>query len=181
MVIRAVLSAAMALWTIGAQAAQTPARSEYEVKAAYLYTFGRFVEWPAGRATGDFTICVLGTDPFGSVLDTTLKGTNVRGRAVAARRISSAEEAGLCHVLFVSTSEEHRLEHVLARLPRADVLTVSDVAEFVGRGGMIEFETTAKRVRFRVDLAQAQDGGLTLSSELLRVAASVRRDGRPGE
>ena len=181
MVTRRVLAAALAVWPIVTAGAQTPARSEYEVKAAYLYTFGRFVEWPADRAAGAFTICVLGTDPFGPVLEATLKGTRVRGRSVVARRIDAAESAGSCHVLFISASEDRRLENVLARLPRADVLTVSDVPEFVGRGGMIEFETAANRVRFRVDLPQAQSGGLTLSSELLRVATSVRREGLPGE
>src|SRR5688500_12537464 len=82
--------------------AQQPARSEYEVKAAYLYTFGRFVEWPAGRAGAEFAVCVLGVDPFGPLLDVTLAGTAVRGTKVVARRVSALTDAAGCHILFVS-------------------------------------------------------------------------------
>ncbi len=160
----------------GADALQ--ARSEYELKAAYLYSFGRFVEWPAGdpRASGDFIICVLGSDPFGPALDATVSGVTLRGRKVVGRRLSTAAGAADCHILFISASEERQLETIVGSLAQAGVLTVSDIPRFVGRGGMIQFVVSGGRVRFEIDLRPARDANLTLSSELLRVAAAVRPD-----
>ena len=159
--------------------AQPPARSEYEVKAAYLFSFGRFIEWPSARSEADFAICVLGADPFGPVLDATLAGTAVRGRKVVARRLSGTASAQACHIVFISASEDRQLGAILAALGRAGVLTVSDIPQFVGRGGMIQFHTADNRIRFQIDLQPAADAGLTMSSDLLRVASAVRREGRP--
>ena len=159
--------------------AQAP-RSEYEIKAAYLYTFGRFVEWPA-RPPADasaFTICVLGTDPFGAVLDRTLAGETIRGRAIGARRLASIDEARGCHIVFVSASEERRVGPIVESLRASGVLTVSDMPQFTTRGGMIQFVTASNRVRFQINLQPARDAGLTMSSELLRVASAVLNAGR---
>ena len=162
---------------------QERARTEYEIKAAYLYTFGRFVEWPARsprREARTFDICVLGVDPFGSVLDSTVKNVMMQGRSVVARRIAAPADAGGCHILFISASEERQVATIVGALARADVLTVSDMPQFVGRGGMIQFVNAGSRVRFEISLPPAQDAGLTLSSELLRVASVVRKDRQPG-
>jgi hypothetical protein len=155
-------------------AAQRP--REYQVKAAYLYGFGRFVEWPkaAPIATdGAFVLCVLGEDPFGALLDEAASGAVLRDQPVMVRRIMRAEEGGGCDVLFVSASEESRLGRVLTVLDRRPVLTVGDSPDFAQRGGMIGFTMDGSRVRFTVNLRAAQDAGLMLQSELLRVAASV--------
>jgi hypothetical protein len=162
--------------------AQAP-RSEYEIKAAYLYTFGRFVEWPP-RAPVDasaFTICVLGSDPFGSVLDRTLAGGTIRGRAVGARRLVSIDEAPGCQIVFVSASEERRVGPIIESLRPSGVLTVSDMPQFATRGGMIQFVTASNRVRFQINLQPARDAGLMMSSELLRVASAVLNPGRGGQ
>jgi hypothetical protein len=183
--LRRSLPAAAALLAICVCAveAQSPPRGEYEIKAAYLFTFGRFVEWPARSARDDssFTICVLGTDPFGAVLDTTLADAVIRGRKVGARRITSTDAATGCHIVFVSTSEERRIETIIASLTASGALTVSDVPRFAERGGMIQFVTAANRVRFEINLMSARDAGLTLSSELLRVASAVRNGSGPAE
>lgn len=158
--------------------AQQPKATEFEVKAAYLYNFGRFVEWPGQSAAGresPFEICVLGADPFGPALDSTLAGETIGGQSVAAKRISKPQEVNNCRILFISSSEESHLKEIFAALDRSSVLTVSDIPRFSQRGGMIGFVLDGNRVRFDVNLASAQGVGLTLSSELLKVATNVRK------
>jgi hypothetical protein len=158
--------------------------SEYDVKAVYLYNFAKFVDWPvsAMKSKGDpFTICVLGKDPFGSILDVTIAGETIGGRRVAAKRVSDPPEVSGCQILYISSSEESRLNTIFGYLDKSATLTVSDIPQFSQHGGMIEFVLQGSRVRFDVNLAAAQQAGLNLSSELLKVATNVRRDARPGE
>lgn len=157
--------------------AQTPAPTEYEVEAAYLSNFGRFVEWPlsAGNVTDSFSVCVLGSDPFGSLLNAALKGERIGGAPMVARRLSEPEEAAGCRILFVSSSKVSQLSGILKALGTSKVLTVSDMTGFTRRGGMIQFVRDGKRVRFEINLAAAQRKGLVLSSELLKVAVAIRR------
>jgi hypothetical protein len=162
---------------------QQPAASEYEVKATYLYNFARFTEWPAKDADvkdNSFAVCVLGRDPFGSVLDTILAGEAIGGKQMVHRRISSAQDAGNCRILFISSSEKSRLKETLAALEKMSVLTVSDIPDFSVHGGMIEFVVERDKVRFQVNLETAGEAGLTLSSELLKVAVSIKNS-QPGE
>jgi hypothetical protein len=157
---------------------------EYQVKAAYLYNFGRFVEWPAKLTTantGSFTICILGEDPFGPALDTTLAGETIGNQRVAARRISSPQMSTDCRILFISSSEANRLNQIIEALDKSAVLTVSDIPQFLQRRGMIQFVMEENRIRFEVNLAAAQRAGLTLSSELLKVATVVRKNPQPGD
>jgi hypothetical protein len=162
-----------------AAAAQSPRRSEYEVKAAYLFTFARFVEWTPrpSRDDSSFTICVLGTDPFGATLDSTLADAVIRGRKVGARRISEPDAAAGCHIIFISASEDRRVAVLAPQLAAIGVLTVSDMPRFTERGGMIQFVTAANRVRFEINLQSARQAGLMMNSELLRVASAVRNGG----
>lgn len=164
--------------------AQQPKPSEYQVKAAYLYNFGRFVKWPAGIAAGkgdSFAVCVLGQDPFGSTLDSTLAGETLDGKPVVIRRIARPQDAADCRILFVSSTEEHHLKEILAAIDQAGVLTVSDIPGFSRRGGIIQFIAEGDRVRFEINLASAESARLVLSSELLKVAAAVRRSARSGD
>lgn len=164
--------------------AQQARPAEYQVKAAYLHNFGRFVEWPArfAETTDDFfSICVLGQDPFGAALDATLTGETIDSKSVVARRIVKSEDAVNCRILFISSSENNHLKEILMALDRSDVLTVSDMPRFSQRGGMIQFVLQGNRIRFEVNLAAAQGAGLTLSSELLKVAVTVRRNPQPGD
>jgi hypothetical protein len=158
--------------------------SEYQVEAAYLYNFGRFVEWPAKGTTaqtGAFTICVLGEDPFGQALDATLAGETIGNQRVAARRISSPQMSGDCQILFISSSEANRLNKIIEALDKSAVLTVSDIPQFSQRRGMIQFVLEENRIRFEVNLTATQRAGLTLSSELLKVATVVRKNPQPGD
>jgi len=161
--------------------AQSPRPTEYQVKAAYLYNFGRFVRWPADAAgTETFSICVLGRDPFGAALDVAIAGVTIEGKRAIARRVDQPQDAAACRIVFVSTSEDQQLSRVLAVLERTRALTVSDMPDFTRRGGMIQFVDDGNRVRFDVNLGSAETAGLELSSELLKVAVGVRRSRRSG-
>lgn len=159
----------------GAGGQQRP--TQYQVEATYLYNFSQFVAWPAGQATADkfFNICVLGQDPFGPALSAMVANETVAGKNVVAKRISATQEATNCRILFLSSSESGRLKEILGTLGGASVLTVSDLPEFAQRGGMVQFLLLDDRVRFEVNLAATKRAGLTLSSDLLKVATTVRR------
>ncbi len=155
--------------------AQAASPTEYDVKAAYLFNFMRFVEWPSGALNeeGVLHICVLGEDPFGGALDATLAGAKIAGRNVTAVHIAEPEESRQCRILFISSSEDSRLREILLALDGAPVLTVSDVPHFVERGGMIQFTLDRGKVRFEINLAVSSSAGLVLSSDLLKLAKRV--------
>jgi YfiR/HmsC-like len=159
---------------------QAPKASEFQVKAAYLFNFGRFVQWPDPGTTETFEICVLGSDPFGSALDSTLAGGTIAGKNVTAKRIARPQDVNSCRVLYISSSEEGRLKEDLQVLDKVRVLTVSDIPGFSDRGGMIGFVSEGNRVRFDVNLDSTAGAGLTLSSELLKVATNVKKSSRVG-
>ena len=173
----AIVAMACAFLPVRNLPAQTPTPTEYEVEAAYLSNFGRFVEWPAraGSQNDPFYVCVLGQDPFGPLLDASLKGENIGGAPMAAKRLSGPEDAAGCRILFVSTSKTSQLRATLAALGTSNILTVSDIPGFTRSGGMIQFVLDGNRVRFEINLAAARRAGLTLSSELLKVAVAIRR------
>lgn len=155
--------------------------SEFQVKAAYLYNFGKFVRWqiPPVNATS-FDICILGKDPFGPVLDSTVAGETIDGKQIKASRLDRPQEAAHCSVLYVAPSEEARLSAILSVVQRMKVLTVSDVPEFCERGGIIGLVKKDDKVRFEVNRAAADRAQLVLSSELLKVATKVIDKPVPG-
>jgi hypothetical protein len=161
-------------------AAQGARPEEYQVKAVYLYNFGRFIDWPAAAAKDDsFAICVLGIDPFGAALDATVAQEKIGDRNLVARRIATARDATGCRILFVSSSEASHVKDILGSLNNSSILTVSDIPGFTSDGGMIEFVLKENKVRFEVNLTRADKAGLIFSSQLLKVAADVRRE--PGD
>jgi hypothetical protein len=170
---------AACLFVAMAAPAQDPKPTEYHVKAAYLSNLGRFVEqWstrPRPTPEESFDLCVLGQDPFGSLLDAAAKGETIAGSPVAAKRIARPQDASGCRILFISSSEDNQLNSIIATLGTLPVLTVSDIPDFVKRGGMVQFVLDSDRVRFEINIAACRRAGLTLSSELLKLARSVRR------
>lgn len=174
----AALMAAGGILSVPSLYIEASAPTEYQVKAAYLYNFGKFVQWPAKAPTapgGLFAICVLGQDPFGPILDATVAGETIDGRSVVAKRISRAQDAADCRILFISSSEDDELGEILAALDKTSVLTVSDIPEFTRRGGIIHLVLDGNKVRFEVNLAVAERAGLSLSSQLLKLAINMRR------
>jgi hypothetical protein len=163
--------------------AQTSRPTEYQIKAAYLYNFARFVTWPGltpAPDAGPVTMCVLGEDPFGPVLDAAGTRAETGGRTTTVRRLTGLDGSENCRVLFISASEAPSLDKVIAALRDLSVLTVSDLPDFTRRGGIIQFVIEGNRVRFEVNLTAAETAGLTLSSELLKVAIAVRGTPRGG-
>ena len=163
--------------------AQRARPSDYDVKAAYLLNFGRFTTWPAAGAANAsvFGVCVLGRDPLASALDAMVAGERIESKRVAVRRINRPQDAaGGCRILFVGASEDSELIHILQTLDGSRILTVSDLPQFIERGGMIQFVSDGNKIRFSVNVPAAMEAGLTLSSELLRVAAAVRTGTKPG-
>jgi hypothetical protein len=145
------------------------------VKAAILYRFPGFVEWPAeaveGRTTLD--ICVLGpTTPFGTVLDELVAGEALGGRALNVRLVTP-RNADTCHVLFVPDGSDAK-RTVLASVADRPVLTISDADRFLDEGGIVQLRLLDDRVRFEVDLSAAERAGIRLSAQLLRLALRVR-------
>ena len=170
---------AWGLLSVAGLHAQSAKPTDYDVKAAYLFNFGRFIEWPTQVTTSrneHFTVCVLGRDPFGPGLDSTLAGETIGGKSVVAKRISNPQESDDCRIIFLSPAEGGHLKKIVAELDKKAVLTVSDMPEFAQLGGMIQFVLEGKKVRFEVNLAATQRAGLTLSSELLKVATTVRKN-----
>ena len=100
---------------------------------------------------------------------------------MVAKRVTKLQDAAECRVLYISASEDARLKEILAGLEKTGLLTVSDIPQFSQRGGIIQFVIVANKVRFEVNLSSAQDAGLTLSSDLLKVAVAVRKSPQPGD
>jgi hypothetical protein len=155
--------------------------SEYDVKAAYLFNFGKFlrVSGAAVPPRQDFEICILGRDPIGRVLDDITASESIDKRVVRVRRVADAFAARNCDVAFISAEEGEGIAADLSAMGKADVLTVSDAPDFLKRGGMIQFVTQGDHVRFSVNLDAVGRTHLVLSSELLRVAMNVT--GKPPE
>jgi len=156
--------------------AQTEPPREYEIKAAFLYNFAKFVEWPAkplADTSATIIIGVLGEDPFGGALET-IKGKTIEGRQVATKRFKSVRDLEVSHILFISSSEKERLGEIMKVLKDRSVLTVSEMAGFVEAGGTINFIIEGNKVRFEINAVNAERAGLRLSSRLLSVAKVVK-------
>lgn len=165
-------------------AAQASKPSASQVQAAYLYNFGKFIKWPADVAANQsstFNICVLDQDPFGDTLRSALTGEAVGGKPVAVKRLPRAQDAAGCHILFINAAQAKGWGGILAALDDSSVLTVSDMPDFSNRGGMIQFVLDGDRIRFEINLERAEKSHLVLASELLKVAASVKKPSRSGD
>jgi len=171
---------ALGVWLLscGALPGQTHSAEaqEYQVKAAFLYNFAKFVDWSGepGGSGAPLVIAVFGRDPFGSSLEQTVWGKTVNGRPLLIRRTSRVEELFPCHILFISSSEKRRLGEILQALGRASVLTVSDMEEFLQLGGIVRFLVEDNKVRFGINLEAARRTGLKISSKLLSLAKPDR-------
>lgn len=162
---------------VGATVASQPV-SEYDVEAAYLYNFGKFVHWPdSAQKNPSFDICILGEDPFGGTLDKLIVNDDMDGKPIRKRIIGRASEAAGCAIVYVSDSEAGNLHRILAHFAGSGTLLVSSLPDFARHGGMVQFVLQGDRVRFEVNLKAAAQSHLVLSSELLKVAVSVT--GRP--
>ncbi len=166
--------ALLATWAAVPPAHAARPRDEYEVKAAFLYSFAHFVVWPEGVAARDtIVVGIVGTDPFGEVIDQLFAGKAPAGRSILIRRFSSFDDAANCQILFVGDTRKRSLAGELGKLRSKPVLTVGEQDDFAVAGGIIHLKMVGNHVRFDINLAAADSAHLRLSSSLLRVADSI--------
>ena len=159
--------------------AQSPTVSEYQVKAAYLYNFSKFVEWPQESFTdldAPFVFGIVGRDPFGIAFQELLR--DVHGRKAVIEHLNWDQQLSQCHVLFISRSERKHMGAILEKVAGRSVLTVSEIDDFSSSGGIIGFVFDDDRVRFEINLDQAAKSQLKVSSKLSSMAWALK-SGRP--
>ena len=168
--------AAAAVLTTGLACAQSEAQSEYRVKAAFLYKFGSYVEWPDRafpRSDSPLTIGVIGADALAEELEQIVSGRNVNGRPVQVRRLRAGESMAGLQVLFIGRADAGRLAEILSAAKGRSVLTVTESEDALQLGSVINFVVVDDKVRFDVALPPADLGSLKISSRLLAVARKV--------
>lgn len=176
-----VVAAAAATLAWAPAQGQPRAAGEYEVKAAFLFNFARYVEWPADGfpPEGDpIVVTVLGEDPFGETLDSTLRDRTIQKRPLVVRRVARVEEVGNSQIVFIGKTASEDLPRILQRLDDAPVLTVGETAQFAQRGGMISFRKERDRIGFEINLASTERAHLKVSSQLLKLARIVGQGGK---
>lgn len=167
--------AAAPIATHGARADEVRPPLEYQVKAAYLFKFLPFVEWPAPPAASrqTFGICILGDVPFGAELEEFAQGQQIDGRPLSVRRLSRVSRTSGCHLLYLGERTEQSPAEILRSVRGTPCLTVSE--DDATDDSVIQFRVRDHRVRFSVNLKAANQNGLTLSSKLLNLALFVRK------
>jgi hypothetical protein len=171
-----VLAAFVSLAGAGPAPGQANAASEYQVKAAFLFHFAQFVEWPPEafeNAGAPFTYCTMGEDPFHGVLDEGLSGKTIGGRTLRVRHLKEPREEQGCQLLFLGTSEKKRLSAAIATASGSAVLTVGETEHFAQEGGIIGFCREQNKIRFEINLDAAEKAKLKISAKLLALAKTV--------
>jgi hypothetical protein len=179
---------------IAIRASDNPATSqEYQVKAAFLYNFIQFVDWPEEKFAdkdGSITICIIGDDPFGTAFEPIIN-KQVKGKSVVIERLESFEKlknsAGndkselghgfealkKCHLLFICSSEQKNLKEIIDVVKDQPILTVGEMEGFLEAGGIINWFVEEKKIRFEINVAAAKQAGLEIRSNLLRLAKRI--------
>ena len=152
-------------------------QTEYDIKAAYLYNFAKFVDWPEGtfeHEDAPLIIGIIGTDPFHQLLNEAISGKTTKGRRLVVRRFKRIAEVTLCHILFIARSERRNLSKILAQTKGSGILTVSELDDFIDEGGIVRLFTKGNKVRFDINLAVAQQSRLKISSRVLNLAENLK-------
>jgi hypothetical protein len=168
------------LLTAGFGHAQTPQPTEYQLKAAFLYNFAKFIDWPPDALAGGqapFIIGVLGDNPFGSVLEQTVAGKKIDDHPISVMPFRTAAEATNCQILFISNSEKKHFSEIVQTLHGTAVLTVSEIDGdgFIKTGGMVNFVKEGNKFRFQIHDEVAKSNRLKISSKLLSLAVASSR------
>lgn len=152
--------------------AQTTTSREYQLKAAFLFNFTQFVEWPGNSFSSDqapMVIGILGKDPFGHYLEEIVAGEKINGRLLQVEHYDTIEEVRACQVLFINFPDSKKTAQAISELQGRTILTVSDAPDFMQRGGMIRFFTKKDKINLQVNLAATKTADLVISSKLLRL------------
>lgn len=153
--------------------AQDSQPSEYELKAAFLFNFAKFVDWPPEAVppkNTPFIIGILGENPFGADLEKVIRDKKVNDHPIEIKPCRTAAEATNCHILFICSSEKDHLAEIVKSLNQASVLTVGESDRFIEGGGMIRFFTESKKIRFQINDEVAKKAKLKISSKLLSLS-----------
>lgn len=157
--------------------AQYPSRlTEYQVKAAFIYKFALFVEWPREAlpdSSTPVTLGIFGKDPFGAVLEETLANQKIGGRSISILRLTDYQKIRKCQILFISHSETRRWPRIFEHLKTAPILTIGEAEGFAQKGGIINFFNADNKIRFEINHSAAKAHQLQISSKLLRLAKIV--------
>jgi hypothetical protein len=159
-------------------AGQPQLMEEYHVKAAFLYNFAKFVDWPPEAfqgPAGAFTICVLGPYPFDRTLDDLVAGKAISGRPLSVRRISDAPQAAGCQILFVTSSAQKHVFPAIAAQKQVGVLTVGEAPGANADDMVITLGLEGDKVRFEINMRKANEEKLHVSPRLLSLATVVRK------
>lgn len=158
-------------------AADEPSR-EYQVKAAFLFNFAQFTQWPDSafsRSDDPLVVAVIGQNPFGPVLQQTLEGKSISGHPIVVRYIDSSGDLSGCHLLFVPASEDPHLDEIFNQVADRPILTVGESAKFPWSGGIIRFLIDDNKVRFEISPEAATRAGLHISSKLMSLARIFKK------
>jgi len=148
---------------------------EYKVKAAYLYNFAKFVEWPAevfADPSLPLNVCVYGKDPFGNALDA-INDKTAKGRKLVVKRYSRTKDLQKCQITFISPAEKENLTTILENIKGKPILTVSDMEAFADRGGIIFLYKYKNKIRMEINIDAAEESALKMSSKLLKLAQVI--------
>ena len=166
------------LLALGSSRAQDAQPSEYQLKAAFLFNFAKFVEWPPevfSAPAAPIVIGIIGENPFGKDLEDIVRDKKINARALIIKPIASLDDGKKCHLLFISTSEKSRMPEIFRALGKASVLTVGETDQFTQNGGVINFVREGNKIRFEISDDAAKRAGLKISSKLLSLAVRSPR------
>jgi hypothetical protein len=169
------VGALLALGPVPVSEADSTIAREYKVKAAFVYNFAKFVEWPAQKLGADnapLVVGVLGPNPFGDELENALKGRQINGRPLVVRQFENIETARAAHLLFVTLNDESKLRKAFKEY---GVLTVGQSEAFARSGGIITFTFENDKLRFEINIGAAEQAGLKISAQLQKLATTVRK------
>ena len=163
---------------VGAQAAEE--FPEYQLKAAFLYNFAKYIHWPSNNTQkSPLVIAVLGNDPFGALLPATISGKTVNDHPLKLKYLKRGDPIEGVHILFVSRSEREQVPGILAGIKEQSILTVSDSERFAHRGGMINLIVVGKSVRFEMNVEAVERAGLKVNSKLGNLGIVVKTEEEP--
>jgi hypothetical protein len=175
-ILRRVLTSLMVVAVLGH--AEVRVVDEYQIKAAYLFNLAKFVEWPSAAFNSvdePFAICVLGRNPFGGLLEEVVRGKTIGNRPFQVREVSTAQQGGSCHILFISSSEQKRVRSLMDEMKGSMTLTVGETDNFLADGGVVNLKLKDSRVRIEINPGCAERAKLRISSKLLSLAEVTPR------
>jgi len=172
------LSSALVLGALLAAGVRGQQVSEYQMKAAYLYNFAKFVEWPSQtfkNASDPMVICVFGQEPLFRTLEEAVSGERIEDRKLMVHQVSDIQQASNCHILFLGSSDLKYLRSVLRDLKTTGILTVGEAAGFTAEGGVANFKLEGNKVRIEINIDAAERQKLRISPKLLSLAQIVKK------